>query len=58
MAPLIGAVATFIVAWVAGPAFDITFAAITALIITARRSLTKTAAPIELPCPTEQLVRS
>ncbi|QTI66872.1 hypothetical protein [Gordonia polyisoprenivorans] len=58
MAPLLGAVATWAVAWVARDVCDITAATITALIITARRSLTKTAAPIELPCPTEQLVRS
>ncbi|MGC5245567.1 hypothetical protein ACPXB3_01340 [Gordonia sp. DT219] len=58
MSPLIGAVATFAAARGAGPAFDIIAATVTALIVTARRSLTKTTAPIEFPCPTEQLVRS
>ncbi|MFT4126120.1 MAG: hypothetical protein QM662_07795 [Gordonia sp. (in: high G+C Gram-positive bacteria)] len=60
MSPLIGAAATLVFAWVAGPALDLIFATITALIVTARRSLTKTTAPIELPCPTPQqrLVRS
>lgn len=58
MAPLLGAVATFAVAWVARDVCDIIAATITALIVTARRLLTKATAPIELPCPTEQLVRS
>lgn len=60
MSPLIGAIATFIVAWIAGPTADIIAATVTALIITARRAATRprTVSTTELSCPTEQLVRS
>lgn len=60
MAPLIGAIATFIVAWIAGPAADIIVATITALIVMAHRAATRprSDSTTELPCPTEQLVRS
>lgn len=62
MAPLIGAIATFAVAWVARDVCDIIAATITALIITAHRAATRPHAvsTTELPCPTPQqrLVRS
>ncbi len=57
MSPLIGAVATFIFAWVARDVCDIIAATITALIVMARQHTVTTT---ELPCPTPQqrLVRS
>lgn len=62
MAPLIGAVATFAFAWIAGPTADIIVATITALIVTAHRAATRprSVSTTELPCPTPQqrLVRS
>ena len=62
MAPLLGAIATFAFAWIAGPAADVIAATITALIITAHRAATRprTVSTTELPCPTPQqrLVRS
>ncbi|GAB2671983.1 hypothetical protein GCM10027169_37240 [Gordonia jinhuaensis] len=41
MSPLTGAIATFIAAWVARDVCDIIVAAVTALIVTARRSATR-----------------
>ncbi|NLU63340.1 hypothetical protein HCA61_13825 [Rhodococcus sp. HNM0563] len=62
MAPLIGAIATFVVAWVAREVCDIIAATVTALIITAHRPATgpRSISTTELPCPTPQqrLVRS